>query len=61
LPEVVNKENIFFGGKTTPDTTATNFASPWSPVLFSSSQSIFGYGRSIPIFKNLPNNYPLMI
>ncbi|KAK8472260.1 hypothetical protein PHAVU_002G153800 [Phaseolus vulgaris] len=44
LPEVVNKENIFFGGKTTPDTTATNFASPWSPVLFSSSQSIFGYG-----------------
>lgn len=59
LPEVVNKENKSFGEKTgfTPDTTATNFASPWTPGLFSSSQSIFGSGRSILIFKNVANNF----
>jgi len=56
LPEVVNKENKSFGEKTvfTAATTATNFSSSWSPGLFSSSQSIFGFGRSILIFKNLP-------
>ncbi|CAJ1928101.1 unnamed protein product [Sphenostylis stenocarpa] len=47
LPEVINKENKSFGEKTgfTPVSTATNFASTWSPGLFSSSQSIFGFGN----------------
>ncbi|QCD91624.1 uncharacterized protein LOC114174275 isoform X2 [Vigna unguiculata] len=49
LPEVVNKENKSFGEKTvfTAATTATNFSSSWSPGLFSSSQSIFGFGNQI--------------
>ncbi|WVZ12125.1 hypothetical protein V8G54_016655 [Vigna mungo] len=49
LPEVVNKENKSFGEKTgfTPVTTPTSFSSSWSPGLFSSSQSIFGFENEL--------------
>ncbi|BAU00512.1 uncharacterized protein HKW66_Vig0161380 [Vigna angularis] len=55
LPEVVNKENKSFGEKTgfTPVTTPTSFSSSWSPGLFSSSQSIFGFGNQ----SSAPSNH----
>lgn len=58
LPEVINKENKPFGEKTgsTPVSTATNFTSSWSPGLFSNSQGIFGFGRSLLTFKKI---YPI--
>ncbi|XP_020216024.1 uncharacterized protein LOC109799801 isoform X1 [Cajanus cajan] len=47
LPEAINKENKPFEEKagSTPASTATNFASSWSPGLFSNSQNIFAFGN----------------
>ncbi|KAL2348085.1 hypothetical protein Fmac_002085 [Flemingia macrophylla] len=45
--EVINKENKSFGEKagSAPVSAATNFASSWSPGLFSNSQNIFAFGN----------------
>lgn len=48
LPVVTNNENKNLGEKTgsTTVSTATNFASSWSPGIFSNSQNLFAFGRS---------------
>lgn len=47
LPEVTNKENKSSGEKIgfTPVSTAPNFASSWTPTLFSNSQNSFAFGN----------------
>ena len=55
FPEVTNKENKNFGEKTgsPPVSTTTNFASPWSPGIFSNNQNqnLFTFGgRSLLTF-----------
>ncbi|KAK7252636.1 hypothetical protein RIF29_36724 [Crotalaria pallida] len=53
-PEVTNKENNSFGEKagSTPVSTATNFASSWSPGLLSNSQNPFTFGNQSPAPSN---------
>ncbi|OIV92744.1 hypothetical protein TanjilG_00878 [Lupinus angustifolius] len=55
LPEVTNKENNSFGEKpgSTPVSTATNFASSWSPGLLSNSQNLFTFGNQ----SSAPSNH----
>ncbi|KAJ1416080.1 Ran binding domain [Sesbania bispinosa] len=59
LPEVTNKESKTFGEKTgsTPVSTATNFASSWSPGIFSNtqtnSQTLFSFGNQ----SSAPSNH----
>ncbi|KAK7307831.1 hypothetical protein VNO77_41239 [Canavalia gladiata] len=55
LPEVINKENKSFGEKTGSAlaNAATNFASSWSPGIFSNSQNLFAFGNQ----SSTPSNH----